>query len=141
MRKLRGYFATLVILLVMLVLGACQSVAFTTSEPSPVEVVEALEEAFNAQDIDAIMALYAEDAVWINSGGAWKGAHKIRLAYGLDLSEEGTIDNTNIRMEGDTVLYDCQLIDKSGETYKMEKYEAVVENGKIKTNFLEKNLD
>ena len=141
MRKFRGFFVTLVLLMVALVLGACQSVALTTSEPSPVEVIEALEEAFNAQDIDAIMALFAEDAVEINSVGAWKGADKIRSSYNLALSAEGTIDNTDIRMEGDTVLYDCHLIDKNGETFLVEKYEAVVENGKIKTNFLAKNLD
>ena len=64
MRTFHGLVIVHVSLLVMLGLGACQSVALTTSEPSPVEVIEALEEAFNAQNIDAIMALYAEDAVF-----------------------------------------------------------------------------
>ena len=139
MRELREFFLILPILMVALVPSACLSVA--PAEPSPVEILEALEAAYNAQDLDAIMALYAEDAVWINTGGAWNGAYKIKLFYNFEFSEERTVDHTNFQVEGNTVVYDCDYFDKNGEKYLMERYEAVIENGKIKKNFLVKNLD
>jgi hypothetical protein len=132
----------LLILLVALSLGACQSaVPAARAEPTPVEILEALEAAYNAQDIDAIMALYADDAIWINSGGAWNGARKIKLMYEFEFSEERTLDHTNFQVDGDTVVYDCDYFRKNGDKYLMEQYEAVIEDGKIKTNFIVKNLD
>jgi hypothetical protein len=142
MAKFRETFLMLPVLLVALILGACQYVGpAAPAEPSPVEILEALEAAYNAQDIDAIMACYGEDPIWINSGGAWNGAHKIKLLYEFEFSEKRTVDHTNFQVEGDTVVYDCEYFDRNGDKYLMEQYEAVIENGKIKTNFLVKNRD
>ena len=136
MQKINGYLITLVILLVTLILGACQS---ATPEPSPIEVLEALEAAHNAQDVDAAVALFAEDGVEINAVGVWKGSDKIRLIYG-NLVDTAQIDNTNFRVEGNKVYYDCYLIE-DGQKVEMYKYEATIEGGKIQANMLVKKID
>ena len=66
MHSFNDFSVILVILLVGLVLGACQAVTLTTAEvPSAIAVIEALEVAHNAQDVDAIVALYADDGFTI----------------------------------------------------------------------------
>ena len=47
------------------------------------------------------------------------------------------IDNTNFRVDGNKVYYDCYLIE-DGQKVEMYKYEAVIENGRIKSNMLVK---
>ena len=130
MQKINGYLITLVILLVTLILGACQS---ATPEPSPVEVIEALEAAVNAKDLDALEVLFADDAVEYDGYMTSIGAEKIRKSY-EPIVNTFSMDNTNIRVEGDKILYDCYLINDAGEVSLAQKYEAVIENGKISSN-------
>ena len=130
MRKTNGYFFTLVILLVALVLVSCQS---ATSEPSPVAVIEALEAAVDAKDFDTLEALFADDAVEYDGYGTYEGTERIRNSYERAFYK-GSMDNTNIRVEGDKVLYDCYLTNEAGEVVLAHKYEAVIENGKISSN-------
>ena len=127
MRRLPGFAIIVVGLLAMLVLGACQPAL------SPVEVVEALEAAVEAKDVDAIVALYADDAVWHDGLETYTGGAEIRSAY-EKLIELNSMDNTNIRVEGDKVLYDCYLINGFGQKWLWLKYEAVIENGQIRSN-------
>ena len=130
MRKTNGYFLALVILLVTLILGACQS---ATPEPSPVAVIEALEAAVDAKDFDALEALFADDAVEYDGSGTYEGPERIKRSYERAFYK-GSMDNTNIRLEGDKVLYDCYLTNEAGEVVLAQKYEAVIKNGKIRSN-------
>ena len=130
MRRTNGYFLVLVILLVALVLGACQS---TTPQASPVAVIEALEAAVNAKDLDALEVLFADDAVEYDGVITTIGVQKIRKSY-EPIVNTFSMDNTNIRVEGDKILYDCYLINEAGEVSFAQKYEAVIENGKISSN-------
>jgi hypothetical protein len=116
----------------LLALSACQSVALTT--PSDTSVIEALEAAHNAQDVDAVLDLYAENGVEKNTAGTFRGTRRLR-----DLYETAVlafkVDNTNIRIDGDKVVYDCVMFSKDGRQMGAV-YEAKVENGKIKSNIL-----
>ena len=130
MRITNGLLLTLVILLMALVLGACQS---ATPEPSPVEMIEALEAAVDAKDLDALEALFTEDGVEYDGGGTYTGPESIRKSY-EPIIGAGSLDHTNIRVEGDKVLYDCYLVNEAGNVWLAQKYEAVIENGKIISN-------
>ena len=99
----------------------------------PMSVIEALEAAHNAQDVDAIVALYAEDGVETNGAGTFSGAAEISRLYDLAVNKF-TVDYTNYQPSGDKVLYDA-ILDFGGQK-RGERYEAVVQGGKIKTNFL-----
>lgn len=138
MSKLNGFFTIQLILTAALVLGGCQA-APTPSEPSPVEVIEALEAAHNAKDVETVVALFAEDGIEVNPVGAWKGPAKIRMLYDL-IVNDFQVDNTNFRVEGNKVFYDCYIIEE-GDVERKLQYEATIENGKIKSNMLVKNLD
>ena len=113
---------------VLLLLGACQAV----TTPSQIAVIEALEEAHNAQDVDGILNLYAENGFEKNTAGTWRGSRRLRQLY--DTTVLGfKVDNTNIRLDGDKVVYDCIMISGDGQQ-KGAIYEAVIEDGKIKSN-------
>ncbi len=105
---------------------------FPLPEP-PMSVIEALETAHNAQDVEAIVALYAEDGIETNGAGTFTGADRIRRLYNLAVNKF-TVDYTNYQPEGDKVLYDAILF--FGERKRGERYEAVIQNGKIKSNLL-----
>jgi predicted ester cyclase len=101
--------------------------------PSPVAVIEALEAAVNAEDLDALEALFAEDGVEYDGSGTYEGAERIRDSY-VPIVSVGSVDHANIRMEGDKVIYDFYLLNAYGQVTLGQKYEAVIENGKIKSN-------
>lgn len=50
-------------------------------EPGPLEVAWAFAEAENAHDLEAIVALFAEDAVITNPAGTYRGREEIRELY------------------------------------------------------------
>jgi hypothetical protein len=134
MITLNHKFVIVLVVLVTVQLGACRA---AVPEPSPQDVLEALESAQNANDIDAAVALFADDGVEVNPVGAWKGQRRLRLLYGW---KDWQVEHTNYRIDGNKVVYDCYLFE-NGEKYATETYEAVIEDGKIKTNYIIKNLD
>ncbi len=129
MRSFVEYMMALVTLLLTLVLIGCQS---NVSDQLAIELIEKLETAHNAQDVDAIVDLYAEDGVEINGAGTWRGSNKIRTLYNLAV-QKFKVENTNIRVEGNKAYYDVYLI-RDGEKYRLEQYEVIIEDGKIKSN-------
>ena len=129
MQSFTKFFMTLASLL--LVLGACQPAAAVAVDASPVAVVTALEMAHNAQDVEAIVALFAEDGLEINSAGVWRGPEMLRRRYSQAV-QEFEVNNTNFQEVGNSVVYDCYML-KDGRI-QIEQFRAVVENGKIKFN-------
>jgi hypothetical protein len=113
-------------------LSACGGGAADSEEA---KVIEAYEAAWNAQDIDGVMALYAEDAVEKNGLGTITGQSQIRGV--LDQAMKTfSLDCGNYKLSGNTLTYDCELKNNNGSSGGTETYEAVIENGKIKSNIL-----
>ncbi len=136
MRVVNKSFITIMILLIGFVLSACLATASAPPEPSPIEVLKALEAAHNAQDVDAAVALFAEDGVEVNPAGAWPGSSKLRLIYDLNV-QAFKVEHTNYQVDGNKVLYQCTRTWEKSPT-EMFEYEAIIEDGKIKSNMLVK---
>lgn len=121
----------IIILVMALLLAACGAPA----DSDPAAVFEALDEAWNAKDLDAAMALFAEDAVETNGMGTFTGREAIRGVYS-QVMNRFSLDCDNYQVEGDTVTYECVLTMYDGSGKAGEKYVSVVEDGKIKNNML-----
>jgi ketosteroid isomerase-like protein len=84
--------ATIAVLLIALVLGACQQSATPTQETEQeqafVETVWAYEDAFQAGDVDRLIEFYAEDAISLPPGfPASKGKEAIEADLGFFFDE------------------------------------------------------
>ena len=100
----------------------------------PVSVIEALEDAHNAQDVDAIVALYTDDGVERNGAGTFTGPEEIGDLYKWAV-KAFQVDYTNYQVEEDKVFYNAILLVGERKA-KGETYEAIVQNGKIKSNII-----
>ena len=117
---------------VMLVTAACGG------EASPAEVLADFEEARNSGDIDAVMALYTEDAVVENhpaaDNGISTGVAEIRV---LELSalriqgSTGSIEFIDSVVSGNTVTFKERFHNPAGECFSGGGNEVTVEDGKI----------
>lgn len=114
-----------------LMLAACGAPAGS----DPAAVFEALDDAWNAKDLDAVMALIADDAVETNQTGTFTGKKAIRGVYSQVINLF-SLDCDNYQAEGNTVTYECVLTKYDGSGKAGERYESVVEDGKIKSNKL-----
>lgn len=66
-------------LLFSLITWAQQPVRETLSSPEPcAQIRQEFLRAYNAKDVDAMIALYAEDATLVSDGGTFKGRNEIR---------------------------------------------------------------
>ena len=73
----RRILPVLVLVIVSFVLGACQS-ASQGGPTDPAAVMDAYTAAINAGDIEAAMALVADDAVYERAAGNFNGKEEIR---------------------------------------------------------------
>ena len=117
----------------------------TTDEPatagSPEAVITAYRDAYNAGDIDAIMALFTEQSTVtgypngnLGPRPPSTGIDTIRLHHLLDLSHAAEVDAyafSNIEVDGNTVTWDHVWNSNSGLRGCGQGHSAVVENGKI----------
>ncbi|MBI5825542.1 MAG: nuclear transport factor 2 family protein [Chloroflexi bacterium] len=127
---MKNLFRFTILFVLFLGVSACGS---SQADSDPVAVLEALEAAHNAKDPDGVAALYAEDGYEVNGEGKFTGPEEIRELYARVVNVF-TLDCNNYVVNGNNVTYECILtIDniRAGE-----RYEAVVENGKIKSNVL-----
>ena len=134
--KMKKGPVTIILLALALILAACSGGgASQSSDPSA--IIEALESAWNAKDVDAAMALFAEDAVERNGMGTYEGRDAIRNIYKFVMDYHHTfMDCQNYQVNGNAISYDCIYTDKDGAYEMDESYDAVIEDGKIKTNML-----
>ncbi len=94
---------------VMLTLMLLLSIVIASCSPKPLDLVRAYEHAYNSHDLDELLPLYAEDAVFEVKGQfVLKGKEEIRriAEYGFALHIHMTIDS--LTSKGDTVF--CELI-------------------------------
>lgn len=118
-------------------LSACGS---AQEETNPAAVIEAGDAAWNSKDVDAILALYADDAIEMNGRGTFYGEEELRsLIEGM--VGEFTVDCGNYFVAGKEVTYDCLYVITDSGSLAGESYTAVVVNGKIKANIRTDRFD
>jgi inosine-uridine nucleoside N-ribohydrolase len=115
MRKQKRSFMTIVMLLVTLTLGACQSspaqpTAAPTATP-PRSVIGSWNDALNAGDVDAALAFLVDDAVVQivppppGISGVFNGKQEIRGWYDGLVSQDCYTEVSNIQADGDKVSW------------------------------------
>lgn len=127
---------TSVLLASGLVLAGCTS----QPEAGPAEVLEQYEQARDASDIDAVIALYAEDAVVTGhpldegSPPIATGADEIRLLEeqisDLQRAEDAN-DFFDPEVSGNTAVFSNQFFTEDGSCYSGSGHEITVEDGQI----------
>ena len=131
---MKASFRLTILLFVLLGISACGSAQSQTSS-DPAAVLEALESAWNAKDLDAAMSLFTEDAVETNGQGTFTGRDQIRGVYERFM-DVFSMECGNYEVDGSEVTYECALTSYDGRVKTGERYESVVEGGKIKSNLL-----
>ena len=111
----------------MVLIGACGG-----DGADPGETIQAYIDAYNARDIDAVMAVFADDAVIRNHpfASVTEGAQAIRVLQSDDIEAAGRNDAyaiSNLAVSGDTVTWNHVWNERCTGT----RNEAVVEGGKI----------
>jgi hypothetical protein len=102
----------------------------------PIAIRDAYEEAIEAGDLDAAVALFSDEAVISVSGlGDFPGKEGIReyVEMELDFLLQGNPfgDRYNVELTGDTLDYDERFPAADGTTVQLH-HAYVFENGKIK---------
>ena len=96
---------TRMILIMALVIALSLPAALQAQETDPAAVVATLYEAFNAGDVDAIAALYADNAVvrFPDDDETLTGAEEIHPWIGWLVSVNFAIETESVQIEGNTV--------------------------------------
>ena len=78
----------------------------STPEPGK-QVRQEFLRAYNAQDVDAVVALYAEDATLVSDGGTFKGRNEIRtwVKSGLDQGSRLEAIEPSVEKSSGTLAY------------------------------------
>ncbi len=120
----------------MLVVAACGN--DDTDQADPAAVLADYEDARNEGDVDALMALYADDAVIVghplnNSGGA-QGVTETRLLERGVPSFQRSTDATefiNLEVSGNTVTFEQRFFNDTGECFGSNGNIVTVKDGRI----------
>ena len=112
----------------------------TTHDADVLSVIHALDDACNAHDLDAVMALFAEDAVVRHTPppdgvGVYHGTEEIHHWFEPQMPGFH-VDSRDQRVEGDTIRWSAlttqDLLRQIGQTEPVPaEAEAVVRAGKI----------
>ena len=127
------------ILVMILVVAACGSseddASATTASDDPAATIEDYRTAYNAGDVDGVMALFSEESVMTgNSFFESAGLTEIRAVWVEDINAAATEDAytiSNVEVTGNTVTWDQVWIGRDGEQACLEGQSAVIEDGKI----------
>jgi ketosteroid isomerase-like protein len=133
--KLRLVIA--VVMTVAIVGAGCSSEG-DDSASDPAAVLADYLEVWNAEDGEAVMVFYAEDAVVENhpnvDGKTMTGKAQILLIEeGMqgNQASTGTMEYLNMEVSGNTVTFDTRFINKTGLCFSSGGSETTVENGLI----------
>ncbi|GMQ97995.1 MAG: hypothetical protein BMS9Abin17_0499 [Acidimicrobiia bacterium] len=129
--KTRPIFA--IVVAIALTAAACSS-----SSDDPAAVLAAYEDARNARDVDALMALYADDAVVIghplDADELAQGVDEIRALEGqvpAIVGENGSTEYGSIEVSGQAVTFDQKFVSNEGDCFSSSGNNVSVEDGKI----------
>jgi len=119
--------------LVLVLLAACGK----SQEQDPVSVVQAFYEAANAEDIDAFMALVADDAEieWGREGLVTGKENIRRRAEALFVDFDFTFVLSDFQVDGKRVTFNHEMVLDDTQIIVEEcADEIIVERGKIKSS-------
>lgn len=132
---------TLLVAITTLVLALALPAALYAQEPDPAAVVIADAEAFNAGDINATMAFWADDAVAIivpatpGTPGTYTGLEEIRAWLEGMVAANGQLEVETVQVDGNTVTSKVRYWDDNVSALGMEYLEATeeytIQEGKI----------
>lgn len=128
--------------LLTLLLLALAPTALRAQPTDPAAVLEASDAAYNAHDLEAISALFADDAVRQlsppppGSSGVWRGAQEIRAQWQSEFALNARIERIGeYQVSGNTVTGGARYWDDSliqlGVAPIEYTIEVTVENGRI----------
>ncbi len=105
-------------------------------ERTPGETIEAYIAAYNAHDIDAVMAFFTDESVVTGHpfSTTSSGTSSIRTLHVTDLSAaaaETAYTISNVEVTGDTVTWDHVWVNNKGEEFCQQGQRAVVKDGTI----------
>ncbi len=128
-------FVVMLILAGTSVIAACSGDGSAFSRDSdPEQVVEGYIAAYNAQDIDRVMAFFAQDALFINGKERFEGAEAIRaeelLKFSVHAPGGEAYSISNLVVADNAVTWD-HVFRGSAHTCVGTGNEVVVEDGKI----------
>ena len=127
---MKNLFRYTVLFVLLFSPSACGS---SQAETNPAAVIEAMDVAWNAKDVDGVLALYTEDAVERNSRGLFYGKEDLREILSAAI-EAFALDCGNYIVGENKVYYECLSTFYSDGRLQGERYEAVVVDGKIKVD-------
>jgi hypothetical protein len=133
---MRSLLAVLAILVVVLVGCGDDDDAESGDDSDAAAVIEAYVAAYNSGDIDAVVAVFSEDAVITQGSETSTGLTEIETLQIDDMSSAAEADAysiTNVETDGDTVTWDHVWTNDAGVDWCAEGQSAVVTDGKIVT--------
>lgn len=121
----------------MMTLASVFLLMFACSGQDPVGLLKKYEVTYNSHNVDNIMALIADDAVFRLDNRALNGKEAIRSLAEYDSVLDVQLEFRNISTEGDSVLFDVREINEwlrlAGiDEYHYRRCVAVFEDGLIK---------
>jgi hypothetical protein len=123
----------------VMILVACISQALIPGDAPPMDplsLVTTFHNAINSDDIDAVLALFAEDAVVIDNGSVIEGKELIR-AWALHSQRVAELRLTmlNSEMDGDKITWldEAYKEQETGHGSYLLKWEATIREGKIQS--------
>lgn len=128
----------LIVVAGLLLLAACGDDDDEATD-NPTDVVGAYIDAYNAGDVDAAVALFADDAVITEHPMAQQaeGPDEIRALVVADIeqSDQGgdSYEISNLQVTGSTTTWDHRWKSDGGNVCTATGHEAVIEDGKIIT--------
>ncbi len=116
-----------------LFLGACGG-----NDSNPTAVLTDYQDARNALDVDAVMALYADDAVLrdhpLDNDGIATGVAEIRVVEAKVPGSQGPtgrIEFIDTTVSGNTVTFNHRFMNNSGDCFGGAGDQVTVEDGRI----------
>jgi ketosteroid isomerase-like protein len=95
----------LILLSLILILATLLS-ACAPAQPEPAAIVQRYYEALNKKELDTAMTFVADDAVFVNPYGTFKGKNDVRQSLQLVINDGITFDLSNLRDTNGRVVYD-----------------------------------
>ena len=130
----RSWLLLVIALAVMFVLVACGGDDDDAAGGDPAAVLAEYEDARNAGDVDALVALYAEDAVIIghslDEADAMADVAELRALEGRVFAD-GVTKYTQLEVDGNTVTFRQELSLPDGRCFGGDGQRVTVEDGKI----------
>lgn len=116
--------------------SAVAASACSGADVGPEQVIRSYADAYNANDVDGLTELFAEDALMTGHpfGAHADGIDTILNVHAADraiAAVETPYEISNIEVTGNTVSWDHVWTNRDGSDYCAEGHSAVVEGGKI----------